>query len=464
MVCRLARAPSTCTTLRCTSSRASASWPVMSANERVSPPSSSREANTGFALRSPWATWRTPSASSSKGRASWLPSSAASSTAPNTASTSAKRERADVHAAQAVARERALLVLAVGSLHRQRIGGQRRRQQLPHHQVALLLAEREVAARDERQRADAGIAGGCGTGVFVQAFELTDHAAQPRLAHHRGRRAVGHETDAAAGRHQGLAGGADDGDVLRRELFAQALQRQRLRGARGFAEFLRGQPGAPGQFVDQRVERAAAQIEAGIECGLHLHVEPALDAARHELVAHQVDQHTRHHAHQRKDRGQLEQQAAAELAAPNPQRKAHGRHADHQHQQGRDGDVDPEQPDVVPLVQRRAVGGHRQQEREHQARPCHRHQGDDPGPARGFGHGNGRRNGGLVEALGALHRERPVGLAADADLHRPWQQRGVEPEAELDIVAATPSSIWPGSAMRQLTPRRIAARASSRVA
>ena len=61
----------------------------MSAKLRVRPPSSSREANTGLTrCRSPAATWRMPSASSSSGRASWLPSTTASSTAPNTDSTS----------------------------------------------------------------------------------------------------------------------------------------------------------------------------------------------------------------------------------------------------------------------------------------------------------------------------------------------------------------------------------------
>ena len=41
-----------------------------------------------------------------------------------------------------------------------------------------------------------------------------------------------------------------------------------------------------------------------------------------------------------------------------------------------------------------------------------------------------------LDAQRALHGELPVRLAADADLHRPWQQRGVEPVTELDVVAA----------------------------
>ena len=87
MVCRLARAPSTWTTLFCTSSRASESCVVISANERVRPPSSSREAKTAFELKSPCATWSTPWASSSSGCASWLLRAMASRSAPNTAST-----------------------------------------------------------------------------------------------------------------------------------------------------------------------------------------------------------------------------------------------------------------------------------------------------------------------------------------------------------------------------------------
>ena len=78
---RRSPAPMLCST----APRASASCCVMSANERVRPPSSSLPCSTGLGDRSPAATSRTPAASSSSGRASWLPSSTASSTAPNTA-------------------------------------------------------------------------------------------------------------------------------------------------------------------------------------------------------------------------------------------------------------------------------------------------------------------------------------------------------------------------------------------
>ena len=89
MVCSRVRADSNWSTPRCTWARATATSWVMSAKERVRPPSSSPEANTGRAARLPAATSRTPSASRIRGRVIWLPSTMANSTAPNTASTSA---------------------------------------------------------------------------------------------------------------------------------------------------------------------------------------------------------------------------------------------------------------------------------------------------------------------------------------------------------------------------------------
>ena len=56
-----------------------------------------------------------------------------------------QRQRADVHAAQAAARQRALLVLAVGRLHRQRIGRQLPRHRLHRQQEAVLAGlERDL--------------------------------------------------------------------------------------------------------------------------------------------------------------------------------------------------------------------------------------------------------------------------------------------------------------------------------
>ena len=85
MVCRLARAASTWLMLCWTAERASLNCWVISANERVNPPSSSLPCKAALGVRSPLATWRTPSARTRSGLASWLPSTTASSTAPNTA-------------------------------------------------------------------------------------------------------------------------------------------------------------------------------------------------------------------------------------------------------------------------------------------------------------------------------------------------------------------------------------------
>ena len=85
MVCRLARADSVSLMLWFSAVRASASCCVMSAKERVRLTISSRPGSTSLGVRSPAATWRTPSASVSSGVANCLPIITASSTAPNTA-------------------------------------------------------------------------------------------------------------------------------------------------------------------------------------------------------------------------------------------------------------------------------------------------------------------------------------------------------------------------------------------
>ena len=95
-----------------------------------------------------------------------------------------QRERADVHLAQAVACQRPLLVFAVGGLHFQRIGGQRRRQRLGDEQVVVLLVEAQVRARDEGQRTHPGAAAGR---VLVQPFQPADDTGGARFAQQGGR-------------------------------------------------------------------------------------------------------------------------------------------------------------------------------------------------------------------------------------------------------------------------------------
>ena len=299
-----------------------------------------------------------------------------------------QRQRADVHLAQPFAAELAQLVFAVGRLHRQRVRGQRRRQQLRDEQVAVLLRQLEVAARHVGECADSCAAGG---GVFFQPFELAHDTRIARGAQQQRRRPLGHQAAGrAAGRRDDLPTGADDRHVLRRQLLAKPLERERLHvdaavGA-ALAEALGCEARLRGEVVDLRVECCAAEVQAGIERALDLHVEPAFDAACDELEAHRVDQHAGNHADQREDRRELEQQAAAELAVPHPQQQARRGRADHQHEERGDRHVDPEQPDVVALVERAVVGGNREQERQHQDRAGDGHQRDDPGPAIGFGH------------------------------------------------------------------------------
>ena len=69
MVCKRARAASSWTMLVCTVCLASANCCVMDANARVNPPSSSLLCKANLGVKSPAATWLTPSVSTSKGRA-----------------------------------------------------------------------------------------------------------------------------------------------------------------------------------------------------------------------------------------------------------------------------------------------------------------------------------------------------------------------------------------------------------
>ena len=85
MVCSSKRDASRSLMLLVSAWRVSANCCVIWAKERVRPPSSSCAVSIFLGLRSPAATWRTPSARYSKGRASCAASSEASSTAPNTA-------------------------------------------------------------------------------------------------------------------------------------------------------------------------------------------------------------------------------------------------------------------------------------------------------------------------------------------------------------------------------------------
>ena len=218
-------------------------------------------------------------------------------------------------------RERALLVLAVGGLHGERVGRQRRRQRL-----------RDAAGSAPARRAPKLVLGISATAAHARAVAGRSPA-RPR----RGLRAGSTTRCVRAWRSCCGAGrsgirlearlppvassvcpaAADDQTSLRRQLLAHALERERL----GRARRRLGQRARPrarvllARSLTSVSSVRAAEVQAGVERALDLDVEPALDGARDELVAHRVDQHARHDADQREDRRQLEQQPAAELAA-----------------------------------------------------------------------------------------------------------------------------------------------------
>ena len=337
--------------------------------------------------RSPRATWRTPSASTSSGRASWLPSSTASSTAPNTARNRRQRERADVHAAQALARQRALLVLAVGLLHGERVGDQRRRQRLRDLQEARLGVEARslaagtsASARTLRRRRAAP-----GAGVSSRPFDVRDRAVGAHLAQLLRRGPLGVELEARRRRRWPPAG----------RCRSRAPRRWRRAGracARAPGRRSRRAPRPAGCWPLRVLFARSSDSESSVA---RPRFRPASSAPStltsnqlsierdDELVGHDVDQHARHHADQREDRRQLDQQAAAELALAQPPQQPERDPADDQHQHHRDDHVDAEQPRVVALVERAVVGGLRQQEHQHQADGRHQRRADADGPAHG---------------------------------------------------------------------------------
>ena len=324
-----------------------------------------------------------------------------------------QRQRADVHLAQTAAAEGALLILAVGGLHAQGIGGQLRRHELGDLQVAVLAAEAEAVGRHPGDRPHACLAGGLvqrvGWGVRVQTFELGEDAQVARLAHHGAGRPVGQHGGShhAARRHDHLPGGRQQRHALRRKLLAQALQRQQLEPVGIFGRVFGGQAGLGGDVVDQQLQRGAAEVEAGFERALDLDIEPALDRARDELVGHAIDQRPRQHADEGEDGRQLEQQLAAELAVAHAPRQVGQGDQDHQPEGGGHADVDPQQPLVVPLVQGPVVGGDREQEGQHQHGATHRQQGDQQGPAQGTAAHVGR-----VSRAGRWYAPHPVSIPA----------------------------------------------------
>jgi hypothetical protein len=299
-----------------------------------------------------------------------------------------QRQRAQVHAAQADAFQRALLVLAVGRLHGQRVAEHAGRHALDDHQVALAQAQAQLGVGQQHQRADLRAALQR-RGLVLQALELAGRGAAAGLAQHAGARPVRRQVaGVATAFQQDLAVAADEGDRAGAELFAQPLQRQQLRRA-GVGKLVGRVAGAAAEVGHHGVQRAAAEVEAGLQRAGQAHVEPGLDAAVHELVGNRVDHQAGHHAHQRKDARQLEQQPAAEASAPHPHGQAHGRRQDDEGQHDGDADIDPVEPVVVALEEAAVRGGaDDEHEGQHAGHAGQGHQRDDPAPPRELRHLN----------------------------------------------------------------------------
>ncbi len=276
MVCRLARAALTWPMLCSTAARASASCCVMSAKERVRPPSSSLPCSAGLGERSP-----------PPPRARRRPAAAAAARAgcpgygqqhgAEHRQEQAERERADVHAAQALARQRPLLVLAVGLLHRDA-------RWPPASAAASAVACRKRGSASRPRL-------GCGTtaSALMRALLRGVPPGRPGLRPGEGplgahgaqllrRRPLGVELEARLpGAGDQLARCAPQHHVVAPQLVAHAFQHQAGRGVGRFGQLGGGGARLVGEVVGQRVQRRAAQVEAGVERAFHLHVEPALD-------------------------------------------------------------------------------------------------------------------------------------------------------------------------------------------
>ena len=292
---------STCATLRLRPARARRrAAAVMSANERVRPPSSSRDANTGFGaevaarhLRA-----RPRPAAAAAARAGCRARSPAAR-APNTARISASVSVPMYIWRRPVARQRALLVLAVGRLHRQRVGRQRGRQRLRHQQEARprrrARSRRSGCSATARTRAASSPAAAARPRPAPRAGSTTRCARAWRSSCGGGRSGV-RPAERAAGGDQRLAAAPPTSatSLAPRAARAGARAPAAAASARCSPSALGGQRASccRGRST-MRIERAAAEVEAGVERAFDLDVEPALDAARDELVAHGVDQHAR---------------------------------------------------------------------------------------------------------------------------------------------------------------------------
>ena len=296
----------------------------------------------------------------------------------------AQGQCADVHPAQPATGQCTLLVFAVGLGHGNGIGQQRGGQRLGHLQKACFGQQAHAGAGHGRQGLDAGVFDIGGTACVVQPFDLRDEALAAHVAQLLRAGTLGVELEAGlpgAGNH--VPGTVPQHHVIGGQLVADALQRQTRCGVGSAGQLAARHTGAVGQVTGQGVEGGAAQAQPGVERGFHLDVKPALDGARHELVGHDINQHTRQKPHQRKNGRQFDQQTAAKPPAPHTRQQTPRDPHNDGKQQHSHHHVDGEQAGVIAFVQQPVVGGLCQHEHQHQANRQHGGHPHPHGPAHG---------------------------------------------------------------------------------
>ena len=107
-----------------------------------------------------------------------------------------QRECADVHLAQPTTGQRALLVLTVGALNRQRVDGQAGRHRLRHQEKVILCAKGERCRRDVGEGLDAR-GGRIRSRIFIQSDQFADHSGVARALAHLSRNGAAGQQAAA---------------------------------------------------------------------------------------------------------------------------------------------------------------------------------------------------------------------------------------------------------------------------
>ena len=228
----------------------------------------------------------------------------ASSTAAEYGQDQRQRERADVHAAQAVAGQRTLLVFAVRRLHGQRVGSQR---------------ARHAAARASRSaRRPQSARGRCAAhGPARARAGRTMSAAVLRRPGSPLRWRCRSPGPGAAARASGRSGGptpapppalsstcplapTSDTVAARRSARASAPAPAARRCSPPSASRSAATRDLPCRSVGQAWPACSCPAPGRIQRAGHLDVEPGLDAARGELVGHGVDHQPRQQPDERR--------------------------------------------------------------------------------------------------------------------------------------------------------------------